>query len=99
MLERKEDIIPKLKLLKFKKTNKKIFLRKSHKKNVNITKGSEKTKQFIEPASKEIHSKEEETTNRKPFYHSYKGFATVIEYLSKFEWFNNASFQNKQLPS
>lgn len=48
---------------------------------------------------REIHLKEEENTDKKLFYHSYASFATIMQYLEKFEWFNNASFQNKQLPS
>lgn len=47
----------------------------------------------------QIHIKDNDNNNRKYVNHTYKEFETIIEYLDKFEWFNNAAFQNKQLPS
>lgn len=47
----------------------------------------------------QIHIKDNDNNNRKYANHCYKEFETIIEYLDKFEWFNNAAFQNKQLPS
>lgn len=103
--QKKNEQIPKH-FRKTKKSSKKNNMKNSLQKRIlNNNKISQNNYEIKSPKivkdspTKEIHLKEEENSDQKLFYHSYLGFSTIIDYLGKFEWFNNASFQNKQLPS
>lgn len=106
-LDRKNDDSSKIHLKKTKtsgkiRTQKSSFKRKESTTPGRLLKSNAETKVSTvskDSPNKEIHLKEEENIDRKLFYHSYRGFSNIIDYLGKFEWYNNASFQNKQLPS
>lgn len=97
--DKKTEDFPKIHLKKTKTSGK---IRRPKKDSTRVLKPNVETKVSTvskDSPNKEIHLKEEENIDRKLFYHSYRGFSNIVEYLGKFEWYNNASFQNKQLPS
>ena len=98
LVEKKKDEIPKY-FKKWKKSHKKMGTKQTLKKSGIIIKNNNDFNVFHENSPKQIHIKEENPINKKSYYHSYREFTPIIDYLSKFEWYNNASFQNKQLPS
>ena len=105
-LDRKNDDTSKIHLKKTKTSGKIRPQKSSFKRKESTTAHPLKTNTETKVSTvskdspnKEIHLKEEENIDRKLFYHSYRGFSNIIDYLAKFEWYNNASFQNKQLPS
>ncbi len=57
---------------------------------------------FIANEGENYNFKEDNGTpnlKKKCFERDYDDFEEIIGYLSKFEWFNSAAFQNKLLPS
>lgn len=87
---------------KMKKKIKKMIPSYMFKKTGKIKKKCANISQYKEKKlskEKQIHAKDNDDLDRSYIAHSYKDFQSIIAYLDRFEWFNSAAFQNKQLPS